>query len=261
LYFSNYNNIKVNTSGENIPPPFETFREANFAQLLNENIDKSKYTSPTPVQKYAFSIIMANRDLMACAQTGSGKTAAFMIPIIHKLLGRMRDLRKTMISMAEPRAVVVTPTRELTTQIYNQARKFANHSILKCQQLYGGTSVEFQLRQLLNGCDILVATPGRLLDMVQRNKVTFHSVEFLVLDEADKMLDMGFNEDIEKVIDGLFLYTHSTHSAHSNLQFTADRCLYFRYSATRVWYRPPSARLLCFRRPFPRGSRNSPADT
>ena len=199
LNFSKYESIEVKTSGEDVPPPIKSFQDANLRTLLNENITKSHYTVPTPVQKQALPIILAGRDLMACAQTGSGKTAAFLIPIIHRLLEKSRDLDMKAANCVEPRAIVFSPTRELAIQIHDEARKFCKGSILKCQILYGGTSTGHQLRQIFNGCDILVATPGRLLDLVGKGKVTFSSIEFVVLDEADRMLDMGFIGDIEKV--------------------------------------------------------------
>lgn len=137
---------------------------------------------------------------MACAQTGSGKTAAFLIPIIHTLLAKNRDLSDmSSANQVEPRALVISPTRELTIQIFDEARKFSKDSVLKCHVVYGGTSTGHQMRQIFQGVDILVATPGRLLDLVGKGKVTFNSIEFVVLDEADRMLDMGFLGDVEKV--------------------------------------------------------------
>lgn len=200
INFDKYDDIEVKVSGENAPRPIQSFEKSGLRSILLENIKKSSYTKPTPVQKYAIPIIMSRRDLMACAQTGSGKTAAFVVPIIHTLLESPRDLIKTSTS-CEPHVIIVSPTRELTTQIHQQVRKFSLGSILRSELAYGGTSVSHQTNRVLNGCHILVATPGRLLDFMGRGKIKLSSLRFLVLDEADRMLDMGFLPDIEKIID------------------------------------------------------------
>ncbi|KAL7295655.1 hypothetical protein TKK_0011012 [Trichogramma kaykai] len=201
INFNKYFSIEVKTTGDDIPPPITTFAQANLRDLLNENIMKSGYETPTPIQKYAIPILMKGRDLMACAQTGSGKTAAYMIPIIHKLLEKSRDYSDMgSANTVEPRALVFAPTRELAIQISVESKKFSKGSCLKCQVVYGGTSTGFQTRQIFNGCDILVATPGRLLDLVGRGKISFNAIEFVVLDEADRMLDMGFLGDVEKAV-------------------------------------------------------------
>ncbi|XP_011645644.1 ATP-dependent RNA helicase vasa [Pogonomyrmex barbatus] len=200
INFDKYDDIEVKVSGENAPRPIQSFDRSGLRSILLENIKKSGYTKPTPVQKYAIPIIMNGRDLMACAQTGSGKTAAFAVPIIHNLLEDPRDLIKTNTS-CEPHVIVVSPTRELTSQIHQQFRKFALGSIIRTELVYGGTSVSHQTHKVLNGCHILVATPGRLLDFMERGKIKLSSLRFLVLDEADRMLDMGFLPDIEKIID------------------------------------------------------------
>merc|ERR1712037_925758 len=128
-------------------------------------------------------------DMMACAQTGSGKTAAFLLPIIHRMIETDAD------AGAGPQCIVVTPTRELAIQIHNEARKFAQGSMIKSVVAYGGTSVFYQASQLQRGCNILVATPGRLHDFVEKGRVSLSQCNYLVLDEADRMLD---NEDMPK---------------------------------------------------------------
>ena len=200
INFDKYDNIEVQVSGDNVPSPIESFQAAGLRNIVLENITKSGYTKPTPVQKHALPIIMSGRDLMACAQTGSGKTAAFAVPIINTLLEKSTDLVITG-SHCEPQVVIVSPTRELTIQIYQQIVKFALSSILKTVVAYGGTSVIHQGGKLSAGCHILVATPGRLLDFLDRGRIRFSSVRFLVLDEADRMLDMGFLPSIEKIVD------------------------------------------------------------
>ncbi|XP_012221478.2 ATP-dependent RNA helicase vasa [Linepithema humile] len=200
INFDRYDDIEVKVTGENAPHPIRVFDEAGLRSILVENIKKSGYKKPTPVQKYAIPIIMNGRDLMACAQTGSGKTAAFVVPIIHTLLENPTDLIKTSTS-CEPQVIIVSPTRELTRQIYEQAKKFSLGSILRVEMAYGGTSCNHQTNKILQGCHILVATPGRLLDFIGRDKVKLSSLRFFVLDEADRMLDMGFLPDIEKIVD------------------------------------------------------------
>ncbi|XP_076298871.1 ATP-dependent RNA helicase vasa [Lasioglossum baleicum] len=200
INFDKYDNIDVRVSGDNAPNPIDNFETTGLRAIILENIKKSGYSKPTPVQKHALPIIMGGRDLMACAQTGSGKTAAFAIPIINTLLEKQKDLEISSFS-CEPQVVIVSPTRELTIQIWQQIVKFSLNSILKTVVAYGGTSVQHQSAKLAAGCHILVATPGRLLDFVDRGKIKFSSVRFLVLDEADRMLDMGFLPNIERIVD------------------------------------------------------------
>jgi probable ATP-dependent RNA helicase DDX4 len=197
--FDKYDIMQVNVTGENVPEPIERFENSGLRQLLMDNIHKSGYLRPTPVQKNALPIVTAGRDLMACAQTGSGKTAAFLLPIIHMILDDPSELIVT-TKHCEPQAVIISPTRELTLQIFNEARKFSHGSSVKIVVAYGGTAAHHQAEQTMKGCHILVATPGRLLDFVDKGRITFSSVRFLVLDEADRMLDMGFMPDIERMM-------------------------------------------------------------
>nr|XP_033340101.1 ATP-dependent RNA helicase vasa [Megalopta genalis] len=200
INFDKYDNIKVKVTGDNPPNEIHDFESAGLRSIVLDNIRKSGYTKPTPVQKHALPIIMEGRDLMACAQTGSGKTAAFAIPIINTLLEKPTDLVVSSFH-CEPQVVIISPTRELTIQIWQQVVKFSLHSILKTVVAYGGTSVQHQSGKLSGGCHILVATPGRLLDFLDRGKIKFSSVRFLVLDEADRMLDMGFLPCVERIVD------------------------------------------------------------
>ena len=197
INFAKYENIPVSVTGDNQPKAITQFSAAGLRPMLMENVTKSGYRVPTPVQKNAIPIIMAGRDLMACAQTGSGKTAAFLLPIIHKLISSQAD-SGVGSSTASPQALVITPTRELALQIYNEARKFSQGSMIKAVVAYGGTSTGYQARKLSEGCNILVATPGRLNDYVEKGTISFSNLQFLVLDEADRMLDMGFMPEIQK---------------------------------------------------------------
>ncbi|XP_075216631.1 ATP-dependent RNA helicase vasa [Lycorma delicatula] len=200
INFDKYDSIKVMMSGENKPQHIESFQCAGLREFVLNNVLKSGYRKPTPVQKYSIPAIMAGRDLMACAQTGSGKTAAFLLPIINTLLGDPGDIGEGGYE-CQPQVIIVCPTRELAIQIYDEARKFSMGSILKIGIAYGGASAFHQASRLkTKGCDILVATAGRLKDFVDRGTVSFSSMRYFVLDEADRMLDMGFLPDIEQLL-------------------------------------------------------------
>ncbi|XP_078305909.1 putative ATP-dependent RNA helicase DDX4 isoform X6 [Panthera onca] len=199
INFDKYDTILVEVSGHDAPPAILTFEEANLCQTLNNNTAKAGYTKLTPVQKYSIPIILAGRDLMACAQTGSGKTAAFLLPILAHMMrdgitaSRFKDLQ-------EPECIIVAPTRELINQIYLEARKFSFGTCVRAVVIYGGTQLGHSIRQIVQGCNILCATPGRLMDIIGKEKIGLRQVKYLVLDEADRMLDMGFGPEIKKLI-------------------------------------------------------------
>ncbi len=155
------------------------------------------YTAPTAIQKKAIPIILSGRDLVAAAQTGTGKTASFVLPILEAF-NTERKLRGKRI-----RALILTPTRELAVQVEANIVEYSKYLNLSSMAMYGGVDSEPQRQRLLEGVDILVATPGRLLDMVHQRALHFDELEVLVLDEADRMLDMGFIDDINKIIDRL----------------------------------------------------------
>jgi probable ATP-dependent RNA helicase DDX4 len=199
INFNKYDNIKCEVSGENAPNKITSFDDSGLREILRRNVKKCNYSMPTPVQQHAIPIIMGGRDLMATAQTGSGKTAAFLLPILHKLLEA--DIEsKAGAEVQAPEVVVIAPTRELAIQIKDESRKFAAGSCVNSVVLYGGTSVGYQKDVLRRGVNILIATPGRLLHFVEEGIVSFSSVKFLVLDEADRMLDMGFMPDIQRMV-------------------------------------------------------------
>ncbi|KAK2966296.1 hypothetical protein RJ640_018107 [Escallonia rubra] len=201
--FDAYEDIPVKASGEDIPPPVRTFAEIDMGKALNDNIRRCKYVKPTPVQRHAIPVAMAGRDLMACAQTGSGKTAAFCFPIISGLLrgNVLGKPRRGGARVAYPLALILSPTRELSCQIHEEVKKFSYQTGVKVVVAYGGAPISEQFRNLERGVDILVATPGRLVDMIERTRVSLSMVKYLVLDEADRMLDMGFEREIRKIVE------------------------------------------------------------
>ncbi|XP_043752274.1 probable ATP-dependent RNA helicase DDX4 isoform X3 [Cervus elaphus] len=199
INFDKYDTILVEVSGHDPPPAILTFEEANLCWILNNNIAKAGYTKLTPVQKYSIPIILRGRDLMACTQTGSGKTAAFLLPILAHM---MRDgiTASRSKELQEPECIIVAPTRELISQIYSEARKFSFGTCVRAVVTYGGTQLRHSIRQIVQGCNILCATPGRLMDIIGKEKIGLRQVKYLVLDEADCMLDMGFGPEMKKLI-------------------------------------------------------------
>jgi ATP-dependent RNA helicase RhlE len=167
------------------------------AELLGA-IGALHYTSPTPIQSAAIPVIFEGSDLLAGAQTGTGKTAAFALPIVQMLGENIpREKRR------KPRALVLVPTRELAAQVSEQMNNFARRLSLRSTMIYGGVTIQAQIDRLHRGVDIVVATPGRLLDHAERGTVNLSRIKFLVLDEADRMLDLGFIDDIHKVAEYL----------------------------------------------------------
>ncbi|KAI4348812.1 hypothetical protein L6164_009489 [Bauhinia variegata] len=202
INFDAYEDIPVETNGENVPPPVNTFAEIDLGEELNQNIRRCKYVKPTPVQRYAIPISIAGRDLMACAQTGSGKTAAFCFPIISGIQKELQYIQRPRVARtAFPLALILSPTRELSCQIHDEAKKFSYQTGVKVVVAYGGAQISQQLRELERGVDILVATPGRLVDLLERARVSLQMIRYLALDEADRMLDMGFEPQIRKIVE------------------------------------------------------------
>eukprot|EP01087_Luapelamoeba_hula_P013113 TRINITY_DN372_c0_g1_i1.p1 TRINITY_DN372_c0_g1~~TRINITY_DN372_c0_g1_i1.p1 ORF type:complete len:691 (+),score=106.75 TRINITY_DN372_c0_g1_i1:120-2192(+) len=203
INFDKYDDIPVEVSGHDCPDPLDSFDDGHLDPTVERNIELARYTKPTPIQKNSIPIIQGGRDLMACAQTGSGKTAAFLVPVISNLLKNPPPPPpgRTGRRQARPTVLVLAPTRELASQIHLEARKFAFKTGLRPVVVYGGADIGPQLRELERGCDILVATPGRLVDMLERGRVTLESIAYLTLDEADRMLDMGFEPQIRRIVE------------------------------------------------------------
>jgi ATP-dependent RNA helicase RhlE len=170
-------------------PDLKTFADLNLDRAMLDAVGKLGYDEPTPIQEQAIPQILAGRDVVGCAQTGTGKTAAFVLPILQRL-GRGTGVR----------ALVVTPTRELCAQIDEVARICARCNGQHVVAVYGGVPYEPQVQKVRRGVDLVIATPGRLLDMIQRGDLTLSKVEIIVLDEADRMLDMGFWPDVQRII-------------------------------------------------------------
>lgn len=175
-----------------------TFAELNLAPAIVAAVESLGYTTPTPVQKQAIPLILAGRDLLAQAQTGTGKTAAFALPLLQKLL----PLANTSASPARHpvRALVLAPTRELAIQVHDSIVTYGKNLPLRCTVVYGGVNMDSQEHILRAGIEILVATPGRLLDHAGNRTLHLNQVQFLVLDEADRMLDMGFLPDLKRIL-------------------------------------------------------------
>ena len=176
----------------------QLFSELGLAETLQRALAEREHTTPTPIQAQAIPEVMAGRDVLAIAQTGTGKTAAFALPILH----RLAEANSTARARA-PRALVLAPTRELAIQIADEFRAYGTHLRLRLAVIYGGVGQRPQVDALARGVDILVATPGRLLDLMGQRRVNLHRVEHLVLDEADRMLDMGFVRDVRRILAAL----------------------------------------------------------
>ena len=170
-----------------------SFKEFKLRPELLKALEKKGYTKPTPIQSQAIPAILQNRDILAGAQTGTGKTAAFALPVLE-LLGQKGK------TMKNPRVLVLTPTRELAAQVGESFDHYGKYLPYKTQTIFGGVKINPQIQNLRNGCDILVATSGRLLDHLEQKTLCLDHVEHLILDEADRMLDMGFIRDIKRII-------------------------------------------------------------
>jgi superfamily II DNA/RNA helicase len=170
-----------------------SFEKLNLHPSILQAIAESGYTSPTPIQAEAIPEVLAGHDLMASAQTGTGKTAAFILPALQRLT------EPSLSKSKGPRVLVLTPTRELATQVNDAARKYSKFLRVKTVSILGGMPYPLQNKLLSQPVDILVATPGRLIDHLERGRVDFTRLEMLILDEADRMLDMGFIDDVEKI--------------------------------------------------------------
>ncbi|MBP0903761.1 DEAD/DEAH box helicase [Mariniflexile gromovii] len=170
------------------------FNSLGLSQALLKAISKKGYTTPSPIQQKAIPPILQGKDVLASAQTGTGKTAGFTLPLLHILSENPKEKYRPI------RALILTPTRELAAQVYANVREYSEFLNLKSAVIFGGVNQNPQVATMRQGIDVLVATPGRLLDLINQNHISLKRVEILVLDEADRMLDMGFLRDIERII-------------------------------------------------------------
>ncbi|MBC3879854.1 DEAD/DEAH box helicase [Undibacterium sp. LX40W] len=176
-----------------------TFSDLGLSESIVRAVTEHGYTSPTPIQAQAIPAVIQGGDLLAGAQTGTGKTAGFTLPLLERLL-RNKLVPKNKTDKRPIRVLVLTPTRELAAQVEESVRTYGKHTPLNSGVIFGGVGINPQIKLLKNGVDVLVATPGRLLDHHQQNTIDLKNIEILVLDEADRMLDMGFIHDIKKVL-------------------------------------------------------------
>jgi ATP-dependent RNA helicase RhlE len=176
-----------------------TFEQLGLIEPLLKALKTEGYTEPTPIQEQAIPILLEGRDLLGCAQTGTGKTAAFALPMLQILHSDSRNAK----GFKHLRALILTPTRELATQIDESFTSYGKHTNIRQEVIFGGVSQHPQTIALRNGTDILIATPGRLLDLMNQGYIHLDHLEFFVLDEADRMLDMGFIHDVKKIIKAL----------------------------------------------------------
>src|ERR1700675_4685534 len=169
------------------------FNELGLSPELLQAVLDAGYTNPTPIQEQAIPVVATGRDVLGCAQTGPGKTASFALPMIDKLAAGRSRARM-------PRSLILEPTRELATQVEASFEVYGKHHRLTTALLIGGESFGDQLKKLDRGVDVLIATPGRLLDLFERGKILLSDIKILVIDEADRMLDMGFIPAIERIV-------------------------------------------------------------
>jgi ATP-dependent RNA helicase RhlE len=173
------------------------FSGLGLSQPVLRALEAAGYQSPTPIQAMAIPHVISGRDLFGCAQTGTGKTAAFALPILHRLAALPRANGKP--SSSTPRALVLTPTRELAAQIGASFEAYGRHTSLRYAVMFGGVGIQRQIQTLARGVDVVIATPGRLLDLMQQRAISLADVRVFVLDEADRMLDMGFVNDVMRI--------------------------------------------------------------
>lgn len=187
------------TSTSKTPPPTKrsgrSFDSLGLVEPILRAVKAEGYENPTPIQEQSIEPIIAGRDLLGCAQTGTGKTAAFALPMLHRMHNPDESKHRSTL-----RALILAPTRELALQISDSFKTYGKHLPLRTAVVFGGVGIEPQITTIKRGVDILVATPGRLIDLMERRVVTFNDLQILVLDEADRMLDMGFIHDIKRIL-------------------------------------------------------------
>jgi len=180
------------------------FKALNLHPSIQKALEETGYTEPTPIQNEAIPSLLKGRDLLGCAQTGTGKTAAFALPILHNLY-----INKIKVQPRHARALILAPTRELAIQVHESFTQYGKHLRIRTAVVFGGVGQNPQIKATANGVDVLVATPGRLLDLIGQGFIKLNQLEVFVLDEADRMLDMGFIHDLKKILKLLPLKRHN----------------------------------------------------
>ncbi|GAA28328.2 ATP-dependent RNA helicase [Clonorchis sinensis] len=204
-----YDNIPVSATGPDFndeASAVSSFSDLAPYRIIRSNVELAQYNRPTPVQKHAINIIASGRDLMTCAQSGSGKTAAFLIPILNRMIEEgpgdsLSAALETNSWKQLPVGLILAPTRELASQIFDDAIKSAYRPCIRPCVLYGGANMRTQLIEVSKGCNLLVAASGRLTDVIERERVGLDHCRVLVFDEADRMLDMGFELQIRRIVE------------------------------------------------------------
>ncbi|KAF2757596.1 DEAD-box protein [Pseudovirgaria hyperparasitica] len=205
--------LKVTVEGDNRPPPIISFEDAGLHPVMLENVKLCGYNKPTPIQGYVIPAVLTGNDVVGCAQTGSGKTAAYLIPVLSRLMGKgrklaaPRPLKKDWTDSnkvrAEPLAVIVCPTRELACQIFDEARRLCYRTQLRPCVIYGGVPTREHMNEIQRGCDILIATPGRLMDFMDRpNVLSMNRVKYTIIDEADELLHPDWEREMSLIMSG-----------------------------------------------------------
>ena len=198
------------------------FNELGLMPSLLKAVNEKGYTDPSPIQEKAIPLILKRKDILASAQTGTGKTAGFTLPLLQ-ILSKQPNSNHRKI-----RALILTPTRELAAQIYDNVVEYSKYIELRASVVFGGVNQKPQVSKIRNGIDILIATPGRLLDLENQRLLSLRNVEILVLDEADRMLDMGFQRDINKIMNLFLIFftknkNFSKHVTNSSRKFQFGR--------------------------------------
>lgn len=196
----NEDNITLSFEGKKITPDkaIEKFSQVGLNTELMSNFEKMKFDVMTPIQKYVLPVISEGNDVIGCSQTGSGKTIAFLAPIVNKMMKEGPPAENQGFP-SSPVGLILIPTRELAEQIYREGRKLLHKTGIHITKIYGGVPHDSQLRELRDGTDILVATPGRLIDFLNSKMISLKMVKYFILDEADRILDLGFSDQLNMI--------------------------------------------------------------
>lgn len=203
INFDRFDRIEVDVKGATIKP-VDQFSDLISSELLLTNVAKAGYKKMTPIQRYTIPALAQGHDLVGCAQTGSGKTAAFLLPVLQTILNETDLASQYGEDTQRPHCIIMAPTRELAKQTFIEGLKLSKDSMVKCQCIYGGVQTGYLRAQISKGTHVLVATPGRLKDFLERNWISLENLKYIILDEGDRLIDDGF------VVDMRALFTHST---------------------------------------------------